>query len=59
MAWLITLYIALLFFLLTPGVLVRLPPHSGTRTVAIVHAIIFALLYHYTCKPIWNLTKGV
>ena len=38
MNWIITIYIALLFFALTPGVLVSLPPKKGKYTVAAVHA---------------------
>lgn len=59
MDWLITLYIALLFFFLTPAIIVRLPPHGSKYTVALVHAVIFALIYKYTCRQVWTLTKGV
>jgi hypothetical protein len=37
------LYIALFFFL-TPGILVRLPPGGSKYMVALVHAVIFGLL---------------
>lgn len=37
------LYIAL-FFLLTPGILVTLPPGGSKYMVALVHAIIFGLV---------------
>ena len=37
------LYIAL-FFLLTPGVLVTLPPGGSKYMVALVHALIFGLV---------------
>jgi hypothetical protein len=54
-----TLYIALLFFVLTPGILVSLP-QGGTKTVvAGVHALVFALVFHFTHKFVWNLTKKV
>jgi hypothetical protein len=42
------LFIAVLFFLLTPGVLVRLPPKGSIYLVAAVHALIFAAIYHFT-----------
>ena len=48
MNWIITIYIALLFFALTPGVLVSLPPKKGKYTVAAVHAVIFAAVWHFT-----------
>jgi hypothetical protein len=34
----------ILFFLLTPGILVTLPPKCDKYTVAFVHAIIFGLI---------------
>jgi len=37
------LYIAL-FFLLTPGILVTLPPGGSKYVVALVHALIFGLV---------------
>ena len=42
------LYIFLLFFILTPGILLRLPPKGSKVTVALVHAGVFALVYHFT-----------
>jgi hypothetical protein len=59
MNWLMTLFIALLFFLLTPGVLITLPPRGSLLTVAGVHAVIFALIYHFTHKLVWNATKNM
>lgn len=37
--------LVLFFVLLTPGILVTLPPRSGKLTVAITHGVVFALLY--------------
>ena len=37
--------LALLFVVLTPGVLLRLPPGGSTLTVAITHAVVFVLAY--------------
>ena len=34
----------ILFFLLTPGILVSLPPKGSKYTVALVHAILFGLI---------------
>ncbi len=34
----------ILFFLLTPGILVCLPPKGSKYTVALVHAILFGLI---------------
>ena len=34
-----------LFYVLTPGVYVKLPEDGNTETTALVHGIIFAILY--------------
>ena len=44
------LYAALLFFLLTPGVLLALPPGGSLLAKAGVHAIVFGLIYCMTQK---------
>jgi len=59
MHWLLTLYVALLFFVLTPGVLLRLPPNGGKLTVAAVHAVVFAVVLHFTYKFVGNLAAGL
>lgn len=41
------LAIILLFFLLTPGVLLSLPPGGGKYVVALVHAVVFSVLLTY------------
>lgn len=45
--WGYILTTAVLFFLLTPGVLVSLPPGGTKLTVAATHAIVFALVHKY------------
>lgn len=55
---LMCIYVALLFILLTPGVLLRLPPRSSTITVAIVHSIVFVLFFHFSHKFVWEMTHG-
>jgi hypothetical protein len=54
MSLLVTLYAAILFFLLTPAILVSLPPKGGKFTVAAVHALVFALIFHFTHKLVWR-----
>ena len=49
-----SLYIALLFVLLTPGILLRSPAGGSKLNVAIVHGIIFAVIIHITYKLVWN-----
>jgi hypothetical protein len=58
MNWLTSIYAALLFFVLTPAILVRLPPKGGKYTVAAVHALVFALIFHFTHKFVWELSVG-
>lgn len=59
----ITLFLsALLFFLLTPGILVRLPKTGNKYTVAGVHALIFSLLlygmHHMTIRSMHLMRDG-
>jgi hypothetical protein len=58
MNWILSVYVALLFFILTPGVLVRLPPKSGLMTVAAFHALVFALIWTFTHKLVWKFSAG-
>lgn len=55
MSILVSLYAAVLFFLLTPAILLRLPPSGNKFTVAAVHALVFALIFHLTHKLVWRL----
>ena len=41
-----------LFYVLTPGVFVKLPEDGNTETTALVHGIIFAILYIILIKHI-------
>ena len=59
MNWVITVYSALLFFVLTPGVLVTLPPKGKKLTVAAFHAVVFALVWHFTHKLVWRFTASL
>jgi hypothetical protein len=53
MMWM-SLYAAALFFVLTPGVLLRLPPNGGKFAVAAVHALVFAAVWHFTYKLVYR-----
>jgi hypothetical protein len=59
MNWAVTVYAAILFFVLTPAVLLRLPPNGSKLTVAAVHAVVFALVFHFTHKLVWQLSMGM
>ena len=47
-----SLYVALLFVLLTPGVLLTFPSGCSKLTVAVVHGFVFAAVWHFTNKPV-------
>jgi hypothetical protein len=55
----VTLYSAILFFVLTPAVFLRLPPNGSKYTVAAVHAIVFAVVFHFTHKIVWRMSMGM
>ena len=52
------LYVLLLFFILTPGILVTIPPHGSKYVIASVHGLVFTLVFHFTHKWIWNYCYG-
>lgn len=56
MCWVMFLYTALLFFLLTPGILITLPPKGKKITVAVVHALVFGLVFSLSHKMVMKLT---
>ena len=49
------IYTIFLFVLLTPSILVRLPKKGNKYTVAFVHGLIFAIIYHFTHKMVHNI----
>jgi hypothetical protein len=54
-----SLFVALLFFVLTPGVLLSLPAGGSKKMVAATHAVVFALVYHLTHKAVSNYLYGM
>ena len=50
------IYIAVLFYVLTPGILVSLPPGASKSVVALTHAVVFALVWCFTHKAVWRAT---
>ena len=55
---LMAVYAAILFFVLSPNVLLRLPPKGSILVVAAVHAVVFAVLFHFTHKPVYHFLYG-
>ena len=54
MMWM-SLYAAVLFFLLTPGVLLSLPPGGSRTTVALTHAVVVGVVWALTHKTVWRM----
>lgn len=54
MNWLMTLYVVALFYVLVPGVVLSLPPKGSKMVVALTHAVVFALVFHFTHKLVSN-----
>jgi len=52
MNWIVTLYVAVLFFVLTPSILVSLPPKGSKFVVAGFHTLVFALVFHFTHRMV-------
>lgn len=52
-------YAFLLFFVLTPGILLSLPPKGSKIVVALTHAFVFALVFHFTYKIVKHSSKGL
>lgn len=59
MNWLVALYLALLFFILSPNILVRLPPNGNKLTVTATHALIFGVIVYLTTKMVWKLSMSM
>lgn len=55
----LTLFIVVLFVLLTPGVLLRLPKNGNKWTVAFVHGIVFALVFLFSQRFVWTLSASI
>ena len=49
-----SLYLAALFVALTPGVLLTLPKGGNKMTVAVVHGLVFAVVWYFTHRMAWR-----
>jgi len=57
-SYMMTAFTALLFVFLTPGIFVTFPSKGSKWVVALVHGILFALIYHITHKAVWHYFMG-
>ena len=51
------IFLFILFFLLTPGILLRLPSKGNKWIVAFVHALVFGILVYVSCRWL-NIKEG-
>lgn len=54
---LFSLYVLVLFFVLTPGILVTLPKNGSKMMVTAVHGAIFAAVLFFTGHSVWRMTE--
>lgn len=54
-----SVFVFVLFFVLTPGVLLRLPSKGSKTTVTLVHGLIFAIILAVSGHFFWKLKKNV
>lgn len=59
MNFVVAIYCAALFFVLTPNVFLRLPANGSKMMVAAVHAAIFGLILYFTQKMVWKMSVGL
>lgn len=50
------IYSVVLLFVLTPGILIKI--HANKYILAFVHAVLFALIWQFTSKLVWNTFEG-
>ena len=50
----VAIYAAILFFVLSPGILLSLPPKGSKMMVAATHAVVFAVVLYFTQKIVWR-----
>jgi phosphotransferase system glucose/maltose/N-acetylglucosamine-specific IIC component len=48
MHWSMITFLVVLFYVLTPGIFLRLPPGGSKTIVALTHGLVFALVYYFT-----------
>jgi hypothetical protein len=54
-----TLFVALLFVVLSPGVLLSLPPKGSLLTKVLVHSVVFAVVFYLTAPMAWQVSTSV
>lgn len=57
MGLILFIVIVALFVVLTPGILLSLPPKGSKLVVALTHGIVFAVVLKLIYKPLWKFTS--
>lgn len=52
----LSIYMVLLFLVLTPGIVIRVP--GNKYLVALIHAIVFSITWYFTNTLVSNLTQN-
>jgi hypothetical protein len=52
------IFSALLFYVLSPGILIIIPQNSSKLIVAFVHAVVYATIWYFIYNYIWNMTES-
>lgn len=56
---LMLLFMIVLFYCLIPGMFFTLPPNGSKMTVALTHAVIFALIWYLLHHKLWEMTQNI
>jgi hypothetical protein len=54
-----SIFMALLFLVLTPGVLLSIPPGGSKLGVAATHGVVFALVYYLAKDTVMDFTSSL
>jgi hypothetical protein len=54
-----SIFMALLFVVLTPGVLLSIPPGGSKLTIATTHGVVFALVYYLAKDSVMDFTSNL
>lgn len=54
----VLIFSTVLFFVLSPGVLVTIPKNGSKITASAVHAVVFGIIFHFSHNFIMQLSEG-
>ena len=53
------IFTTVLFYVLTPGIFLSIPPNGSKFIKAFAHAVLFALIYELTHRNVWLYLNGM